>query len=222
VCAPGARESLWALVLPAAAFNFGRGLLTVQAITLSLEDYPHLAGTATGLSFCARALLAAAAIALLGLVYDAREAARAGEGEAGARPALDASPVPLSLMMLAFSVASALVYAVGQRRADGGRPAPPEGRRDVRLAALDADGEAGAGKGELAAVVEDAGGGAGWAELGLDARDDGAATPAADDGGDGSSAAAAADAADSRGDAERPRGARTGKAASERRVVPTQ
>jgi hypothetical protein len=163
------RESLWALALPAAVFNFGRGLLTVQAITLSLEDYPHLAGTATGLSFCVRAMVAAGAISALGLVYDRDEAAREGGGaEAGARPPLDASPVPLSAMMLAFSVLSVLVYVGGQLRAAGGRPARPEGRRGVRLAALDGDAEAAAGKGGLAAVPDVV---AEWSEVGLDDRD---------------------------------------------------
>jgi DHA1 family bicyclomycin/chloramphenicol resistance-like MFS transporter len=119
VLAPGLRDSFWSIVLPAAACNFGRGILTVQAITLSLEDYPHLAGTATGLMFALRAILASVAVTALGAIYDRSTASRE------ASDPLDASPVPLCVMMLCANAAACGLYAAcsvvrrrGSRRHD--------------------------------------------------------------------------------------------------------
>ncbi|KAJ1638082.1 major facilitator superfamily domain-containing protein [Pavlovales sp. CCMP2436] len=182
VLTPGICESFWALVLPAAFVQAGRGLSTVQAITLSLEDYPHLAGTATGLNFAIRASLAGLAVWGIGLVYDHQsppidiDAATGLAVELGgaAGHSLSASPVPLSILCLASVCIANLIYWVLGNRAGSARDAgSDQGAREGRsngMAALDsvADEEApgpekdatGASPGPVRAVV------ASWAELG--------------------------------------------------------
>lgn len=89
---PSLSRSLWSFVLPVAASHFGRGLLTVQTITLALEGHPQLAGAAAGLLFAVRACLAGLCVWILGLLYDAQSGAQP-TGEGGR--SLSASPVPL-------------------------------------------------------------------------------------------------------------------------------
>lgn len=158
---PSLSRSLWSFVLPAAASHFGRGLLTVQAITLALEGHPQLAGAAAGLLFAVRACLAGLCVWILGLLYDAQSGAQpAGEG---GRP-LSASPVPLCVACVCLSLLANDVCFYGcHARSRPGWSAQRRAR--VRgMAALDGAADAadagGAGSAEegLAAVHEPEGG----------------------------------------------------------------
>lgn len=101
------RISPWlSLVLPAFGYAFGRGLITVQCLTIAAERHPTHAGGAAGLVLALRGVVASAVLSAVGCAYT-RVAASGTTAE----------PAPawiMAVVMLGMAVlTSALAAAVG-------------------------------------------------------------------------------------------------------------